>query len=157
MFPFIATGKVISGSLAVLSGSIYSNRMTRRRSIVFALTIALAFSGFAGPRHARAAVQNHDHSAVADQLHKHSHNHAGQRSHDHGAAPASHFGEGGKHDHAGTPPATDQGCCYAWCNSVAIVAAADWLFALVAHDRPLVLTRPFQIASISSAIDPPPR
>jgi len=142
--------------LAIGAGGIYSEVMKFRRSLVFALTVALAFMGSSGPRHAQAVVQKHHHTADAQQS-GHSHGPAADHAHYDGAPAASKFAADGTHDHAGSAPQSDQGCCYAWCNSVAIVAAADWLFAPVAHDRPLALTRPFQIASISSAIDPPPR
>ena len=129
--------------------------MKFRRFLVFALAVALAFAGSAGPRHAQAAVQKHHHAENA-QPSGHSHGSAADHAHYDGA-PGSKFSAEGTHDHAGSAPQSDQGCCYAWCNSVAIVAAADWLFAPVAHEKPLALTRPFQIASLSSAIDPPPR
>jgi len=132
--------------------------MRFRASIVFALAVALAFAGFAGPRHARAAVQGHDHPATAGTAHSHAQHQSGAgHSHDHGAAMASQFGEGGKHDHAGTPPTSDQGCCYAWCNSVAIIHATDGLAIVTSHDEHFTSEQPFRIAAISSAIDPPPR
>jgi hypothetical protein len=128
--------------------------MKRRRTLVFALTVALAFSGFAGPRHARGATLGHNHAAVAgeDQSHKHAHH-----SHHHSAGDASDGTTGGNHDHAGAPPASDQGCCYAWCNSVAIIHAADVLVIVPSHDEHFAAQRPFRIAAFSSAIDPPPR
>jgi hypothetical protein len=131
--------------------------MKRRRIIVLAVAVALALSGFAGPRHAQAAAQNHDHSAI-ETAHSHAqHETGGAHSHDHGAPAGSQFGEGGTHDHAGTPAASDQGCCYAWCNSVAIVHAADGLAIIASHGEHFTSKQPFRIAAFSSAIDPPPR
>lgn len=129
--------------------------MTFRGFLVFALTVALAFAGSAGPRHAQAAVQKHHHAADTQQTGLS--NTPAAKDHAHADSAVSKFTADGTHDHAGSAPQSDQGCCYAWCNSVAIVAAADWLFASVAHEKPLALTRSFQIASLSSAIDPPPR
>lgn len=132
--------------------------MKRRRIIVFALAVALAFAGSAGPRHARAATQNHDHAAAAEaaQSHRHSHDNAGTKhSHDHGT-DTSLFAEGGSLDHA-DQPASDQGCCYAWCNSVAIIHAVDWLFIGTTHADHFASPQRFQIAAFSAAIDPPPR
>lgn len=133
-----------------------ANPMKHRRIIVLAVTVALAFSGFAGPRHARAAAQNHDHSAATGTTHSHAQHQFGH-SHDHDAAAVSQFGEAGEHDHAGTQPVSDQGCCYAWCNSVAIIQAIDGFQIVASHDDHFTSEQPFRIAAFSSAIDPPPR
>jgi hypothetical protein len=136
------------------------NPMKRRRIIVLAVAVALAFAGGNGPRHAQATAQDHDHSASAETTHSHAQHQSGDthsHDHDHGAAAASQFGEGAKHDHAGTPPTSDQGCCYAWCNSVAIIHATDGLAMVASHDDHFTSEQPFRIAAFSSAIDPPPR
>lgn len=121
--------------------------MNRRRTMILALAVALAFAGSAGPRHARAAAQ--DHHPAATQHHQH--------SHDHGSAAASEADRGGTHDHVGGQPASDQGCCYAWCNSAAIIHAADGLLIHTAHDEHFASERPIRIVAFSAAIDPPPR
>jgi hypothetical protein len=133
--------------------------MKRRRIIVLAVAVALAFASSGGPRHARAAAQDHDHSATTGTAHSHGQHQSGDKhSHDHDAAAATQFGENSKHDHAGTPPAaSDQGCCYAWCNSVAVIQAADGLAAVASHDEHFTSERPFRIAAFPSLIDPPPR
>lgn len=128
--------------------------MKRRRIIVLAVAVALAFSGFAGPRHARAAVQSQDHPAA--RAHSHAQHQSGH-AHDHDGAAVSQFGEAGEHDHAGTQPVSDQGCCYAWCNSVAIIQAIDGFQIVASHDDHFTSEQPFRIAAFSSAIDPPPR
>jgi hypothetical protein len=133
--------------------------MKRRRLMVYVLAVALAFAGGAGPRHARAATQNHDHAAITGTIQSHDHA-SGQHSHSHDAAASSHaksFAKGGSHDHAGSQPMSDQGCCYAWCNSVAVIPAAEWLSIGTTHNEHFTSKRPFQIVAFSTAIDPPPR
>jgi hypothetical protein len=133
--------------------------MKRRRIIILAVAVALAFAASGAPRHARAAVQGHDHAATAT-AHDHDHTQHGdsdKASHDHKAAPPSQFAEGGNHDHADSAPVSDQGCCYAWCNSVAVIHAANWLISGASHDEPFASEQPFRIAAFPSAIDPPPR
>jgi hypothetical protein len=126
--------------------------MKRRLPIVLALAVALAFAASGGPRHARAAAQGHDHATSA---HSHAHHESGS-GHSH-AAESGDFAEGGNHEHAGGAPQADQGCCYAWCTSVAVIHAAAWVLTAAAHDAPLTAEKPFRIAALSAAIDPPPR
>jgi hypothetical protein len=126
--------------------------MKRRAPIVVALAVALAFAASGGPRHARAAAQDHDHPAAAS--HSHAHHESGS-GHSH-AAESGDYAESGNHDHAGTP-AVDQGCCYAWCTSIAIIQAADWPLIAAAHGEHFAFEKPFRIAALSAAIDPPPR
>jgi hypothetical protein len=125
--------------------------MKRRLPIVLALAVALAFAASGGPRHARAAAQGHDHAAAA-----HSHDHQKPDSGHSHAATAGDFVEGSSHDHAGTP-AADQGCCVAWCTSIAVIHAAEWVPLAAAHDAPAAFEKPFRIAALSGSIDPPPR
>lgn len=127
--------------------------MKRRFPIVLALAVALAFAASGGPRHARAAAQDHDHPAASAQTHAH-HDTGSQHSH---AADAGDFAEGGGHDHAGGAPVSDQGCCYAWCNSIAVMQSVDWLLVTASHDEHFSAAKPFRIAALSAAIDPPPR
>ncbi|HKY88209.1 MAG TPA: hypothetical protein VJL90_15735 [Pseudorhodoplanes sp.] len=127
--------------------------MKRRLPIVLALAVALAFAASGGPRHARAAAQDHDHPAASAQSHAH---HDTGRQHSH-AADAGDVAESGPHDHAGGAPQTDQGCCYAWCTSIAVIHAADWAPRAAVHDQPAAFEKPFRIAALSGGIDPPPR
>jgi hypothetical protein len=132
--------------------------MKRCRIIALAVSVALAFASSGGPRHAQAAAQKHDHPAAAAIAHGHGQHQAGDtHSHNHGESAASQFSESGKHDHAGTPPATDQGCCYAWCTTVAIIHAADGFQVAPTHDEHFTSEQPFRIAASPSLIDPPPR
>ncbi len=127
--------------------------MKRRLPIVLAVAVALAFVASGGPRHASAAVQGHDHAAASAQSDAH-HESGAQHSH---AGEAGEFAEGGNHDHAGGAPVSDQGCCYAWCNSIAVIQAADSLLIPASHGEHFSAEQPFQIAALSGAIDPPPR
>ena len=121
--------------------------MKRRLPIVLALAVALAFAASGGPRHARAAAQNHDHPTAS--AHSHAHHELGaQHSH---AAEAGDFAEGGTHDHAGGAPVSDQGCCYAWCTSIAIIQAADWLLIAASHGDHFAPEALFRIAALSAA------
>jgi hypothetical protein len=124
--------------------------MKRRLPIVLALAVALAFAASGGPRHARAAAQGHDHAAAQSHTHD-----ASASGHSHAAAGGD-FAEGGNHDHANTP-AADQGCCVAWCTSIAVIHAAEWVPLMAAHDAPAAFEKPFRIAALSGGIDPPPR
>lgn len=128
--------------------------MKRRRIIVLAVAVAvaLAFAGGAGPRHAQAATQNHDHSAAATHTH-----HESDSQHFHAVEAGSDFAEGSTHDHAGSAPAFDQGCCYAWCSSVAVIHAADGLALGTTHGEHFAFEKSYQIVAFSAAIDPPPR
>ena len=128
--------------------------MTRNRLIALTLAVALAFAGGAGPRHARA-MQSHDHPAASAHNHAH-HEVGGLHSHAHEAAAPSQFAEGGTHDHAGQQE-SDQGCCYAWCSSAAVIPAASWLLILASHHERFSAATPFRFAALSAAIDPPPR
>ena len=62
---------------------------------------------------------------------EHAHHESGS-GHSH-AAEAGDFAGGGTHDHAGGAPSSDQGCCYAWCTSIAVIHAADWLLIAASH------------------------
>jgi hypothetical protein len=130
------------------------NPMKRSRIIALAVAIALAFAGGGGPRHVQAATQGHDHLPVSTHSHDHAQHASDSAQHDHHAAASS--ADGNQYDHAGVP-APDQGCCYAWCNSVAVMHAADWGLIAASHDKPLAFEKPFRIAAFPSAIDPPPR
>lgn len=135
--------------------------MKRRKIVVLAVAVALAFAGSVGPRHAWAAAQNHGHAATAEAGPSHKHDEAGgKHSHDHDAAASSYSNShamDAPHDHVGGQPASDQGCCYAWCNSAAIIHAADGLLIHTAHDEHFASERPIRIVAFSAAIDPPPR
>jgi hypothetical protein len=145
----VRTIRRIAAIVASCTACLYGfARMKRRLPIVLALAVALAFAASGGPRHARAAAQAHDHAA------SHTHDASGS-GHSHAAASGD-FAEGGNHDHVGTPVA-DQGCCYAWCASIAVIHAAEWVPLTAAHDAPAAFEKPFRIAALSGGIDPPPR
>jgi hypothetical protein len=128
------------------------NPMKHGTIIALAVAVALAFAGGSGSRHAPAATQNHDHAAVVGtKQDEHSHHDAGSKhSHDHDVAAS-------RDTHDPIEPASDQGCCYAWCSSVAVIHAADGLLIGTSSEKPLASERPFRIAAFPSAIDPPPR
>lgn len=132
------------------------NPMQRRRTMILALAVVLAFAGSTAPRHVRAATQDH-HPAASEQR-QHSHDHAGvDHSQDHGMAVETHATADATHDHAGSAPLSDQGCCYAWCYSGALIHAAEWPVMSHAPNEHAAFERPFRIAVFSAGIDPPPR
>jgi hypothetical protein len=147
----VQTFRRIAANVAFgVRGNYCSVCMKRRLPIILAIAVALAFAASGGPRHARAAAQGHDHAAA----HSHTQD-ASESGHSHATAGGD-FAEGGNHDHAGTP-AADQGCCVAWCTSIAVIHAAEWVPLAVAHDAPAAFEKPFRIAALSGGIDPPPR
>jgi hypothetical protein len=163
MLPALQTRIIVVGSLAAMPPSLHytlaaailpafsrSNPMKSRGIIVLAVAVALAFAGGAGPRHAQATTQNHDHSAAAT-------HHESDGQHSHAVDAGSDFAEGSAHDHAGSAPASDQGCCYAWCSSVAVIHAADGLALGATHGEHFAFEKSYQIVAFSAAIDPPPR
>lgn len=129
--------------------------MKLRRTIIATLAVALAFAGSVGPRHARAAVQGHDQAAATS--HSHEHSAPAKHSHEHQAAADSHFGENGTHDHAGSQPATDQGCCVAWCSSAAIIDPGYGLMIPATSSALVSLPQPVLVTASLSSDDPPPR
>ena len=128
--------------------------MKIRGIAVLFLALALALSGLAGPRHAKASAPAHGHSSLQGFEDGHSHQHGNtQHSHDQYAT----------HSHSGTDnsvdgsPVSDQGCCYSWCNSVAVMQGVAWSFFAISSDERCILGDSFRIGLMPAAIDPPPR
>jgi hypothetical protein len=136
-----------------IAGVSRPNPMKRSRIIALTVAVALAFAGGGGPRHVQAALQGHDHLSVTTHSHDHAQHASDSASHDHHATSAA---DDTQHDHAGVP-APEQGCCYAWCNSVAVIHSAEWSLAAASHGEHFSFEKPFRITALSGAVDPPPR